>query len=146
MLVSSIMFSMRLEETGTMACFLDGPLVVGCTFFLLLFCIGNAVLWMSSILLFGRAGKASLILRIFEADEVTWAYDRGKEFFFLLEVFLLQLLAFSNSSFERRGGIGGGTFLIRLSLRAILLPDGTLAVINFAATLSLTEMLSDIIN
>ena len=129
-----------------MACFLDSPLVMGWTFFSLLFCLENVALWISSILLFGRARKASLILRIFEMDEVAWAYDRVEEFFFLPEVFLLWLFAFSNSSFERWGGIGESTFLTKLSLRTIPLLDGTLAVLNFEAILSLTEMSSDVIN
>jgi len=60
----------------------------GWTFLPLLFCLGNAALWISSIFLFGRAEKASLILRIFEVDEVACAYDRGEGSFILLAKFL----------------------------------------------------------
>jgi len=86
---------------GTIACFLDSPLVVGWIFFPLLFSVGNVALWISSILLFGKAGKASLILRIFEVDEVACTYDRGEGFFVLLAAYLRVILAFSNSFFER---------------------------------------------
>ena len=49
---------------GIMACFLDGPLVVNWTFLALLMCWPKAALCISRTFLFGRAGKASLILRV----------------------------------------------------------------------------------
>ena len=88
MLASSIILSVRLEEIEIIAYFLDGLLVVGWTFLPLLFCLGNVVSWISSIFLFGRAGKASLILRIVKANEVACAYDREEESFVLPETFL----------------------------------------------------------
>ena len=146
MLASSIILSVRLEETGTIACFLDGPLVVGCIFFPLLFSVGNVALWISSILLFGRAGKASLILRIFEADEVACAYDRGEEFFVLPAAFLRVILAFSNSFFERREGIGGGTFLTVQLLGSPPLAGGMLTLLNFVMMLSLMGVSSEVVS
>ena len=65
MLASPIMLSVRSLCTGIMACFLEGPLVVNWTFLVLLVCWPKAALCISRTFLFGRAGKASLILRAF---------------------------------------------------------------------------------
>ena len=64
-LASPIMLSARSLCTGIMACFLEGPLVVNWTFLALLVCWPKATLCISRTFLFGRAGKASLILRAF---------------------------------------------------------------------------------
>jgi len=55
------------SKINTMACFLEGPLVVIWIFFFL-WVVGKAKLYMSRILLLSNAGKASLICRIFSAD------------------------------------------------------------------------------
>ena len=60
-----MMFSVRLLGTGIMACFLDGPLVVNWTFLALLACCLKAALCILRAFLFGKAGKASFILRVF---------------------------------------------------------------------------------
>ena len=65
MLASSMMFSTRSLDTGIMACFLDSPLVVNWTFLALLACCPKAALCISRTFLFGKAGKASFILRAF---------------------------------------------------------------------------------
>ena len=62
-LASPMMPSASSLCTGIMACFLDGPLVVNWTFLPLLMCWPKAALCISRTFLFGRAGKASLILR-----------------------------------------------------------------------------------
>jgi len=72
-----IMFLAKFGGTGIIACFLDGPLVVNCTFLALFVGLSNAALCISRIFLSGRAGKASLILRTFEACSAAWAYDKG---------------------------------------------------------------------
>ena len=64
-LASLMMFSARSLGTGMMACFLDGPLVVNWTFLALLACCLKAALCISRTFLFGKAGKASFILRAF---------------------------------------------------------------------------------
>ena len=68
-----MMVSLMLSEVGTMACFLDGPFIVRCILRPLLSDLGNAALCISRIFLFGRAGKASLILRMLAAALVAWA-------------------------------------------------------------------------
>ena len=65
-LASPVMFLARFDGTGMIACFLDGPLVVNCTFLALFLGLSNAALCISRIFLSERAGKASLILRMFE--------------------------------------------------------------------------------
>ena len=62
-LASPMMFSASSLCTGIMACFLNGSLVVNWTFLALLMCWPKAVLCISRTFLFGRVGKASLILR-----------------------------------------------------------------------------------
>ena len=62
-LASPMMLSVSSLCTGIMACFLDSPLVVNWTFLALLMCWPKAALCISRTFLFGRAGKASLILR-----------------------------------------------------------------------------------
>ena len=64
-LVSPMMFSARLLGTGMMACFLEGPFIVYWTFLVLLIGCTKAALCISRTFLFGRVGKASLILRAF---------------------------------------------------------------------------------
>ena len=64
-LASLMMLSARSLCIGIMACFLEGPLVVNWTFLALFVCWPKAALWISRTFLFGRAGKASLILRTF---------------------------------------------------------------------------------
>ena len=64
-LASPMMLSARLLCTGIMVCFLEGPLVVNWTFLALLVCWPKAALCISRTFLFGKAGKASLILRAF---------------------------------------------------------------------------------
>ena len=70
-LASPMMVSLILSEVGTIACFLDRPFVVCCIFHPLLSGLGNAVLCISRIFLFGRAGNASLILRMLAMELVT---------------------------------------------------------------------------
>ena len=65
MLASLMMFSVRLLGIRMMACFLDGPLVVNWTFLALLACCPKAALCILRTFLFGKAGKASFILRAF---------------------------------------------------------------------------------
>ena len=64
-LASPIMFSARLLGTRMMAYFLEGPLVVYWTFLVLLTGCAKAALCILRTFLFGRAEKASLILRAF---------------------------------------------------------------------------------
>ena len=64
------MVPLILSKAGTIACFLDGPFVVCCTFRPLLSGLGNATLCILRIFLFGRAGNASLILRMLAAELV----------------------------------------------------------------------------
>jgi len=52
-------------------------LVVNCTFLALFVGLSNAALYIFRIFLSRRVGKASLILRTFEACSVAWAYDEG---------------------------------------------------------------------
>ena len=59
-----MMFSASSLCTGIMACFLNGLLVVNWTFLALLICWPKAALCILRTFLFGRAGKASLILRV----------------------------------------------------------------------------------
>jgi len=56
--------------TGMIACFLDSPLVVNCTFLALFVGLSNTALYISRIFLSGRVGKAFLILRMFEVYSV----------------------------------------------------------------------------
>ena len=91
---------------GMIICFLDGPLVVICVF-VLLGCFPWLILFISMILLLGRAGKASRSLRRFSGSfRATWANDLLVGFFFLF----LFSSAFLSSSLDIRGGIGGGIF------------------------------------
>jgi len=71
-LVSFMIVSICLSRRGTMACFLEGPLVVIWIFLPLLIGLSSTVLWISMIFLLG---KASFIFRIFAADAVTCAND-----------------------------------------------------------------------
>ena len=80
-LASPIMFSARFGGTEMIACFLDSPFVVNCTFLALFVGLSNAMLCISRIFLSGRAGKASLILRTFEVYSATWVYNKGYFFF-----------------------------------------------------------------
>ena len=52
-----------------MACFLEGPLVVVCIFLPLEGSLLSVALWILRIFLLGKAGKASLSLRISEASD-----------------------------------------------------------------------------
>ena len=70
MLAFLMMVFLILSEVSMIACFLDGPFVVYCTFRPLLSGLGNATLCILRIFLFGRAGKASLILRMLVAELV----------------------------------------------------------------------------
>jgi len=72
MLASFMIKSMCFSKIGTMACFLEGPLVV-IWIFLFLWVIRKTKLCISKILLLGNAGKASLICRMFSTDMATWA-------------------------------------------------------------------------
>ena len=65
-----MMLSARSLCTGIMACFLEGPLVVNWTFLALLVCWPKATLCISRTFLFGKAGKAFLILRAFVTFDV----------------------------------------------------------------------------
>ena len=59
-------------KMGTIACFLDGPLVVVTIFFFFLGCeLFSVALWISIIFLLGRAGNASLSLSMSLAEEET---------------------------------------------------------------------------
>ena len=73
MLASLIMMFLILSEVSIIACFLDGLFVVCYTFHLLLSSLGNATLCILRIFLFGRAGNASLILRMLAVELVAWA-------------------------------------------------------------------------
>jgi len=66
-LASPMMMSLMLSEMGTIACFLDRPFVVCCILCPLLSGLGNAASCILRIFLFGRAGNASLILRMLAA-------------------------------------------------------------------------------
>ena len=69
----------------TMTCFLDGPLVVNDLLFLPFGCVTlRAALCISTIFLFGRAGKTSLSLSMLAACDDAWAYDIGGNDFLLL--------------------------------------------------------------
>ena len=73
------------SRRGTMACFLDGPLVVNDLLFLPFGCgTLRAALCISTIFLFGRARKASLSLSMSAACDDAWAYDIGRDNFLLL--------------------------------------------------------------
>ena len=73
MLTSFMMIFMSLLEVSMIAYFLNRPFVVCCIFHLLLSGLGKAALWILRIFLFGRAGNASLILRMLAAELVAWA-------------------------------------------------------------------------
>ena len=63
----------RLVKAGTMVCFWEGPLVVDWIFLSLCPGLENVALWISMIFLFGNAGNASFILRIFTDELAAWA-------------------------------------------------------------------------
>jgi len=109
-----MMVFLILSEISIIACFLNGPFVVCCTFHPLLSGLGNTTLCISRIFLFGRAGKASLILRMLAMELVAWAYDMGgdKELLPLIERVSWHFFELSICSLEGQGGMGGGIFLI----------------------------------
>jgi len=111
-------FMMRLayfSVIGTIACFLEGPLVVIWILLLLLAGFSIAALWISIIFLLGSAGKASLILRMFSAVAVTCANVLIDALLLLPLVFSVDRnLDFFSCSSVGRGGRGGGTFLTML--------------------------------
>ena len=113
---SVMIASACLSKSGTMACFLEGPLVV--IWLVLMEGLSKAALWISMILSFGRAGKASLISRMFAAEDATCAKDlvEGRLVLPLLDFPALWCLDLSSCSFEGRGGTGGGIFLTVLRL------------------------------
>ena len=114
MLASPMMMFLILLEVGTIACFLNRPFVVCCTFYPLLFGLGNITLCISRIFLFGRARKASLILRMLAVELVVWVYDMGedKELLHLIECVSWHFFELSICSLEGQGKMGGGIFLI----------------------------------
>ena len=110
MLALPIMFSARSLGTRMMAYFLEGPFIVYWTFLVLLTGCAKAALYISRTFLFGRAGKASLILRAFITYNAAWAYDMWE--LPLVEIFCWSAFVFSKISFKGQGGIEGGTLLM----------------------------------
>jgi len=72
-LASFMMRSAHVSAIGTIACFLEGPLVVIWILLFLLAGLSIAMLCISIIFFLGRIGKASLILRILSAVAVACA-------------------------------------------------------------------------
>ena len=107
-LVSPIIFLVRSRGTGMIACFLESPLVVCWIFLVLLIDWAKAILWISRTFLFGRSGNASLILRVFDIYDATWAYNIWESP--LTKRFFWKNFDFSKTFLDRRGGIGGGYF------------------------------------
>ena len=121
---------------------------LGCDLDLLAGGLLSAVLWISMILLSGRAGNTSFILRILTADAVTCTYDLVG---FILLVSLAfrpdwRFLDFSSCSLVRRRGMGGGTLLIGLLLGFLeQFSRGQLALFpNCNVMLSQTEVLPEV--
>ena len=70
MLASPMIVTLILSEVSIIAYFLDGPFVMCCILCPLLSGLGNTALCISRIFLFGRAGNASLILRMLALELV----------------------------------------------------------------------------
>ena len=106
LLVLLRILSQSLLLSGIRMCFLEGPLVMVCTFALVDFLV--VLIWCISIIFFkGKARNASQSLRrLLALTLVTWVND----FFFCL----FSLLIFSTTFFQmlrtRCGGRGGGIF------------------------------------
>jgi len=113
-----IMMSACCDGIGMMACFLEGPLVVDYIFLPLGGSLLSVALWILMIFLLGKAGKASLSLRMFEAGDEACTYNLV-EFLFVFLSF--KCFVTSSSCFwERCGGMGGEHFSTKLFLLLLL--------------------------
>ena len=129
---------------GIIACLLKGPLVVIWILLLLLASLSIVTLCISIIFFFGKARKASLILRMFSAVAIAYVKDLANVLPLILFFFLVDWnLDFLNCSLVGRERRGGETFLAILLWGSFEVGEvrGTFLV-NFDLTMDLKEVLA----